>query len=196
MKTKWNERYSGNEYYFGKEPNDFFREQIDNVTPGKALFIGDGEGRNSVYAAKVSWDVDCIDVSDVGKEKAEKLAAEQNVKINYIVSDAFEYSYPKETYDAIVLIYFHVDEDLREEFHKKISESLKQGGRVILLVYEKEHLELKTNGPSSPNVLYSLESIVEDFIDLNFELLKKEKISRTKNGVPQKSIVVKFVGIK
>lgn len=196
MKTKWNERYSGNEYYFGKEPNDFFKEQIDNITPGKALFIGDGEGRNSVYAAKLGWDVDCIDVSDVGKEKAEKLATEQNVKINYFVSDAFEYSYPKETYDAIVFIYFHVDEELREELHKKITNALKQGGRVILLVYEKDHLELKTNGPSSLNVLYSLESVVEDFIDLNFELLKKEKILRTKNDVPQQSIVIKFVGEK
>lgn len=196
MKTKWNERYSGSEYYFGKEPNDFFKEQIDNIAPGKALFIGDGEGRNSVYAARLGWDVDSIDVSDVGKDKAEKLAAEQNVKINYIVSDAFKYLYPKETYDAIVLIYFHVDEDMREEFHKTINASLKKNGRVILLVYEKDHLELRTNGPSSPNVLYSLESVVEDFIDLNFELLKKEKISRTKNGIYQESIVIKFVGIK
>lgn len=45
-------------------------------------------------------------------------------------------------------------------------------------------------------LLYSLDNIVEDFIDLEFDLLKKEKISRIKNGVPQEAIVIKFVGRK
>ena len=90
MKQKWNDRYSSEEYYFGKEPNDFLKESIENISPGKALFVGDGEGRNSVYAAKLGWSVDSIDISDIGKSKADKLAAENNVKINYILADAIE----------------------------------------------------------------------------------------------------------
>ncbi len=196
MKDKWNTRYSAEEYYFGKEPNEFFKIQIDKIQPGKALFIGDGEGRNSVYAAKLGWIVNCIDISEAGKEKAEKLANENNVEINYNVTDAIEYNYPKETYDAIVIIYFHFDEELREKFHKKLIDALKQNGIIIILVYEKEHLKLNTNGPSSLNLLYSLDNIVEDFIDLKFEHLLKEKNSRVKNGVPQEAIVIEFVGRK
>ena len=196
MKQKWNDRYSSEEYYFGKEPNDFFKEEIDKLLPGKALFIGDGEGRNSVYAAKIGWSVNSIDISDVGKNKAEKLASENKVKINYVLADALEFNYPVENYDLVVVIYFHVDENFREQIHNQFLDTLKSSGRLIYLVYEKDHIKLNTNGPSSLNLLYSLDNIVEDFIDLEFELLKKEKFSRIKNGVPQESIVIKFVGRK
>ncbi|MCB0744300.1 MAG: class I SAM-dependent methyltransferase [Ignavibacteriales bacterium] len=196
MKQKWNDRYSSEEYFFGKEPNDFFKEEIDKISHGKALFIGDGEGRNSIYAAKLGWQVDSIDVSEVGKSKAEKLAEENKVKINYIIADALEFNYPKEAYDLVAVIYFHADEELREQFHKHIYDALKPNGKLIYLVYDKDHLKLNTNGPSSLNLLYSLENIVEDFIDLDFELLKKEKISRVKNGIQQESIIIKFVGKK
>ncbi len=196
MKEKWNNRYSSEEYYFGKEPNAFFKEEISKLQPGKALFIGEGEGRNSVYAAKLGWNVDCIDISEIGKEKALNLAKENNVEINYIVEDVLEYDFPKETYDSIVIIYFHIEEELRENIHKKIINALKTNGVLIFLVYEKEHIKLNTNGPSAIELLYSLDQIVEEFIDLDFELLKKEKISRIKLGVPQDAIVIKFVGKK
>lgn len=196
MKQKWNNRYSSREYYFGKEPNEFFKEEIDKMYPGRALFIGDGEGRNSVYGAKLGWNADSIDISDVGKSKAENLAEENNVKINYLVSDALEFNYPLETYDLIVVIYFHIEEELREQLHSHFFNALKPNGKIIYLVYAKEHLKLNANGPSSLNLLYSLDNFAEDFIDMEFELFKKENITRIKNGVKQKQIVIKFVGKK
>lgn len=196
MKQKWNDRYNSDEYFFGKEPNDFFKEEIDKISPGTALFIGDGEGRNSVYSAKLGWKVDSIDISEVGKSKAVRLAAENNVKINYIVADALEFDYPKEIYDLIALVYFHIDEDFREQIHYHLIDALKPDGKIICLVYEKEHLKLNAGGPSSPNLLYSLDNFAEDFIDFEFEVFKKEKLSRIKSGIKQEQIVIKFVGRK
>jgi SAM-dependent methyltransferase len=196
MKQKWNDRYNSDEYYFGKEPNDFFKEEIEKINPGNALFIGDGEGRNSVYAAKLGWRVDSIDISEIGKSKAEKLAEENNVKINYVVSDALEFNYPKETYDLLAVIYFHVDEEFRHQLHHYFLDTLKPNGKIIYLVYEKEHLNLNVNGPSSLDLLYSLDNFAEDFIDMEFEILNKENISRIKNGLKQEQIIIKFVGKK
>ena len=196
MQDKWNERYNSAEYFFGKEPNDFFKEVIDNIQPGKALFIGEGEGRNSVYAASLGWEVDAIDVSNVGKQKAEKLAIEKEVKINYMISNAFDFSYPKEKYDMVVLIYFHISIEQRDEYYEKIFSTLKPDGQIILLVYAEEHLKNKSNGPQDINILYTLENIAETFIDLEFKIFAKEEIERVKKGIPQKSTVIKFVGKK
>ena len=66
----WDDKFSSDEYYFGKEPNEFFKQEIDKLSKGRILMIGDGEGRNSVYAAKLGWDVDSIDISIAGKQKA------------------------------------------------------------------------------------------------------------------------------
>ena len=42
------------------------------------------EGRNAVYAAGQGWKVDAVDFSTIAKEKALKLAYENNVKIMQI----------------------------------------------------------------------------------------------------------------
>lgn len=196
MKEKWNNRYNSEEYFFGKEPNEFMKEEIEKLTPGKALFLGDGEGRNSVYASTLGWKVDAIDISDVGKDKANKLAQEKNVAINYQVTDAINYDYPQQTYNAIVIIYFHIEKKLREEFDKKIINALKPNGTLILLVYEEDHVKNGNGGPSDKNLLYTLKEIAETYIDLDFKIFAKEQISRVKNGRQQESTIIKFVGTK
>lgn len=196
MKNNWNNRYSTTDYFFGKEPNDFFKKEIDKLTPGKAVFIGDGEGRNSVYAATLGWQVDSIDISEIGKQKANKLAEEKKVKINYLVTDALQFDYGSEKYDLIAIIYFHVERELREKFELNILNALKHKGSIILLVYDQDHLKNKSNGPQNINVLYTLKDIAENFIDLDFKLLEKKHVSRIKKDKQQKSTIIKFVGTK
>lgn len=196
MKDKWNERYKSDEYFFGKEPNLIFKDIIDSISPGKAMFVGEGEGRNSVYAASIGWEVNAIDISNEGKLKAEKLAKENKVAINYEVSDAFNYNFKDQYYDAVIMIYFHIETELRENFYQKIISSLKPNGHIILLVYDEDHLNNNNNGPHDINMLYTLENIAETFIDLDFKLFAKEEVVRVKKDVSQKSTVIKFVGKK
>ena len=94
-KDFWNSRYSEKEFAYGTDPNEFFKEQIDKIIPGRAIFLGEGEGRNAVYAAKLGWQVDAVDFSSSAKDKALKLAKENNVKINYVVSDLNDYDFKR-----------------------------------------------------------------------------------------------------
>ncbi|MGQ9644774.1 MAG: SAM-dependent methyltransferase, partial [Ignavibacterium sp.] len=50
-KDFWNSRYSEQEFAYGTQPNAFFKEQLEKIKSGSALFLGEGEGRNAVYAA-------------------------------------------------------------------------------------------------------------------------------------------------
>ena len=70
MQDFWNKRYKQKEYAYGEQPNRFFKEQIQNLSPGKALFPAEGEGRNAVYAAQLGWEVEAFDISEEGKNKA------------------------------------------------------------------------------------------------------------------------------
>ena len=90
MKNFWDERYSIKDYVYGTKPNHFFEEQIQKLKPGKILMLGEGEGRNAVFAAKLGWQVDAVDSSSVSKEKALKLA-ERNESNNKLSSCRHSY---------------------------------------------------------------------------------------------------------
>lgn len=74
MQDFWNERYNREEYVYGEAPNEYFRQQLQTLTPGSILMPLEGEGRNGVYAAGLGWQVDAFDMSTEGKRKALQLA--------------------------------------------------------------------------------------------------------------------------
>lgn len=197
MSEFWNNKYSVKEYIYGKEPNEFMRTALEHLTPGKALFVGEGEGRNSVFAAEQGWDVDALDSSSAAMEKALKLAGERNLKINYHLTDVHDYNYAEKKYDLAVLIYLHLQESERTELHKKIIESLTKDGIVILEAFEKSQINNNSGGPKNPDLLYTFEDIINDFIDLEFLELSKSSTplneGRHHNGNAE---IIRFIGKK
>ncbi|MCX7876940.1 MAG: methyltransferase domain-containing protein [Melioribacteraceae bacterium] len=194
--TIWNEKFSQEEYLYGKEPNEFFKIELSKLKPGNILFLGEGEGRNAVYAAKLGWNVDAVDSSEVGKTKALKLAEESKVRINYFIDDVFSFDTDKK-YDALVLIYFHVDDEKKERLHEKVLALLKENGVVIMEAFEKEQIKNNSGGPKNVDMLYDLQTIAEDFIELEFEKLAKEIVDLNEGkGHLGKAVVVRFVGKK
>ena len=85
LNTVWDDRYSNKEYAYGTEPNNFLKEQLQNLPIGSIFFPAEGEGRNAVYAAKLGWLATAFDISIEGKNKALQLAKINNVTINYQV---------------------------------------------------------------------------------------------------------------
>jgi SAM-dependent methyltransferase len=197
MSEFWDERFGKQEYLYGKKPNAFLKQELENITPGKILFLAEGEGRNAVYAATLGWNVDALDSSEVGKAKAEKLAEERGVKINYELANLKFHKPPQEVYDAVAIIYFHLPSDCRNEVYQEAIKSLKPGGRLILELFDKEQFKMPYAGPKDIDLLYSLEDAVNDFIDLDFEKLSKESILMDEgDGHKGDGFVIRFVGVK
>ena len=197
MKEQWNERFGGKNYFYGTEPNAFVKEQLLKLNPGKILFLAEGEGRNSVYAAKLGWVVDAVDFSTSGKEKADKLASANNVKINYVISDLNNFLFKENYYDAIVNTFFHTPEDSRISIHNKVKSSLKAGGRYILEAFDKDQIKRNTGGPKDTDLLYSLEEINSDFQDFDFIYFSKEEVTLREGDMHNgQALVIRFVGEK
>jgi SAM-dependent methyltransferase len=121
------------------------RKHIDLLPPGRALDIATGEGRNAVFLAQHGFQVDAVDISEVGLEKARKLAREAGLRIRTIPADLDIYPIPEEHYDLIANFYF-----LDRSLISKIRGGLKKGGRVIFETYLIEQRDLGTKGPRNP----------------------------------------------
>ena len=199
---KWNERYSKDEFAFGKQPNNYLREQLVKLNIGSILFPAEGEGRNAVFAATLGWTVSAFDISMEGKKKADQLAKANKVSIDYQVGDLQKLSYSPEQFDAIGLIYAHFPADVKSEYHKLLDKYLAKGGIVIFEAFSKNHLDYrlkneKVGGPKDLESLFSIEELKSDFASYDvIELVEKEielKEGLYHNG---KGSVIRFVGRK
>lgn len=198
MSEFWDERYSPDEYYYGKEPNDFLKFCIDSNPAGKILLPGDGEGRNSVYAASKGWDVHAFDLSSMGRKKAMQLAKEQGVSIKYDVADIDDFELGENTFDMIALIYFHLYPGQRIINHKRFIEALKPGGKLIMEVFNKKQLGKTSGGPKEPDLLYDVEDLKVDFGLLEISRAEELTVVKDKRNVNHEGVaeIIRFIGTK
>jgi len=197
MNPFWDKRYNTRNYVYGKEPNGFFSSQLDGIVPGKILLPGEGEGRNAVFAAMKGWTVEAFDQSGIAKEKALALASENGVQIGYKVCQLEDFPFIPDHYDCAGLIYFHADDPGRKYLHRKVYESLKPGGILILEAFHKEQLSNNTGGPQSPEMLFDEEALASDFELFIHLLIEKQKILLNEGTFHQgEASVIRFVGQK
>lgn len=174
----WDERYSEQEYAYGKQPNVFFKEQLLRQAPGRLLMPADGEGRNGVFAATLGWQVTSVDLSAFGRSKALELAAASGVNLTYLVGDLMTFEFEKESFDVIGLIFAHFSADLKSRYHRRLLEWLRPGGTVILEGFSRKHQAFyarnpKAGGGMDPAMLFSEEELLEDFQGCEIVLLEE-----------------------
>lgn len=197
MKEFWNQRYADKEYKYGKEPNSFLKEELPKLKPGKILFIGEGEGRNAIFAASLGWQVDAMDFSEEAKSKAEKLAEEFGVKINYQLEDFAAFTPKENYYDAAGIFFIHQNEELRTKLFQRVINSLKPSGKIIFECFEREQINYSTGGPSDASFMYTLDDVKKLFETISFDRLSKKKIILNEGkGHEGEAVVIRFTGTK
>ena len=164
----WNSKFSKADFFYGLNPNEFLASNIELLNNHKKLLcLGEGEGRNAIFFAKNRFDVSAIDASNLGLEKLQNRAKEENLDIKTICMD-LNFWKADEKYDVIVASYLHMYKDEREELFKKIEESLNINGYFIAEFFSTKQLSFNSGGPKDLDLLYSL----EDFQNY-FNLCKK-----------------------
>lgn len=199
---RWDERYSSSEFAYGIQPNNYLKEQLEQLSPGALLFPAEGEGRNAVFAAGLGWKVSAFDISAEGKNKALQLAETNGVEIDYQVGELQNLDFKTEQFDVIALIYAHFPAEIKSSIHMMLDQYLRKGGTVIFEAFSKKHLEYvlkneKVGGPKDIGSLFSIEEIKSDFANYDFKELVETEIELNEglfhNGTGS---VIRFVAQK
>ncbi len=197
----WDERYSVKEYVYGKQPNTFLAANshyLHTYLPkGKVLCLAEGEGRNGVYLAKQGYQVEAVDGSKVGMQKAQALAKAENVAIHTTVADLAEYTIQPNNYSGIVSISCHLPKSLRVKIHQQVVAGLQQGGVFILEAYTPAQLAFSTGGPKDVDMLMTLADLKNELQGLDVILgqeIERDVIEGTFHT--GKAAVVQVIAIK
>ena len=164
LRAFWNARYAGEEFVYGREPNDFVVQAVSAIPhQGRVLCLADGEGRNSVWLAGQGFRVTAVDVAEQGVAKGRELARASGVEIETRVADVTRFDLGIERWDAIVSIFLHLPSKARRELHRRAIAALAPGGVFVYEAYGPEQLRYRTGGPPEAQLLHSLDDVVPDF---------------------------------
>jgi SAM-dependent methyltransferase len=179
-RIKWNQKYKKKKY--PREPAQIVRDYFSLTKTGKALDIGAGNGRHSIFLAEQGFSVDAIDISDIGLVKF----AGRHPNIHAVCADLDTFEIPQNRYDLIVNIKY-----LNRRLFPYIYEGLKKGG---VLIFESflETMEDTTNQPTCRDYLLRKNELLHAFLSLRILYYREgKKIEQNKTGP-----VASLVGIR
>ena len=192
----WDERYSIDEYLFGKEPAQaLLRNEEHLVSGGTTLVIADGEGRNSVYLAKKGFKVTATDNSIVAHQKAKSLAVIENVQVDYRLEDFFDINWSEKNYDNVIGICFQfVPHHLIDNVLMDLRSATKKGGTLLIHGYTPTQLKYGTGGPKDKSLMYTKNTFTNLFHESEiFKLEEYEAIINEGVGHSGLSAMIDFI---
>ncbi len=195
----WSQRFSGDDYHFGTEPNAFLASQVARLRPGmSALCVADGEGRNGVWLARQGLRVTSFDLSPVGVEKARRLARETGVALDARVADINDWNWDAARYDVVAAIFIQFASPReRAKIFAGMMRALEPGGLLLLQGYTPRQLEYKTGGPSVAENLYDEALLRASFAPLEIvQLVEHDDVVREGKGHSGMSALIDLVARK
>jgi len=171
----WDERYAGEDYLFGTEPNEFLASQRHLLEPGMhCLAVADGEGRNGVWLAQQGLRVLSVEASAVALKKAKKLAQQRGVSIDFEQADLAHWPWDEHRFDVVAAIFIQfAPPALRAQMFAGIKRCLKPGGLLLLQGYTPRQLEYGTGGPPHAENLYTEALLRDAFGDMHILHLRE-----------------------
>ena len=166
-KTAWNRKYADAPEKW-LEPDQFllqvYEEFLRDTTPGLALDLAGGAGRNAVWLAQKGWQVKVLDISDVGlsfaREKAGKLVPSSGCVETEIADLNSISDLGSERYSLIVVFFF-----LRRSLFPALIRALKPGGILIYKTYTLDRMKVP-GGPADPRYLLRPNELLKGFASL------------------------------
>jgi SAM-dependent methyltransferase len=123
-------------------PDENLAEWIEDgqLTPGRALELGPGNGRNAVYLAERGWRVDAVDYSAQAVALTTRGAAAAGVTVGVQHCSIFDLTYEPGSYD---LVYdsgclHHIAPHRRPDYAELVRSALRPGGAFGLVCFRPE----------------------------------------------------------
>lgn len=164
--SAWDERYASRDLVWSAEPNRFVAELVGPLTPGRAVDLAAGEGRNAIWMVEQGWEVVAADYSSVAVERMRSLAADRLgddlARLTPLVADATAPTPGGPAgYDLALLSYLQLPADEWRQALRRAVEAVRPGGHVVVVGHAGRNLAEGWGGPSDRAVLYDPDEVLD-----------------------------------
>jgi SAM-dependent methyltransferase len=184
----WNERYAAGGLVWGEAPNRFVAAETAGLTPGTALDLACGEGRNAVWLAERGWRVTAVDYADVAIARARQLAARRGVEVELVVGDVLTAPLATRAHDLVVVAYLQLPPHERRTVLERAADALAPGGTLLLVGHDLRNHAEGHGGPKDPSLLWTADDVVAILAAHGLEIERAGEVLRSVEEAPRPAI--------
>lgn len=178
----WDAKYAAAELLWSVGPNRFVAEECEPLTPGSAVDLAAGEGRNALWLASLGWRVTAVDFSGVAIARGSELPGADAV--TWVVDDATTWR-PPSPVDLVVAAYLQLPTpDLAAAVDTAV-DALAPGGTLVWVAHDRSNVEHGVGGPRDPTVLPTAPELSAELsaagrrLGAEVEVRRAERVERT-----------------
>ncbi|MDE3087339.1 MAG: methyltransferase domain-containing protein, partial [Acidobacteriota bacterium] len=155
--AEWDARYRAQPQLFRQDADETLVALVSTLSPGTAVDLGAGEGRNSLWLAEQGWDVVAVDASEVALRRLEAGARARGVAVRTVTGDVLDHLRSAADhgtcFDLVVVSFVHPPPATRAELLAGAAGRVAAGGHLFVVAH---HLDsLGKTGPPDPERLYA-----------------------------------------
>jgi SAM-dependent methyltransferase len=152
--AEWDARYSEREgTMWSGRPNGRLVAEVADLTPGRALDVGCGEGADAIWLARRGWQVTAIDISDVAVGRAREAAERNGVSVEWVCGDALQTPLPARSFDLVSMQYPALPKSAGEAAVQTLLDTVRPSGMLLAVYHDlddehREHMKARGIDPS------------------------------------------------
>ncbi|HVB27452.1 MAG TPA: methyltransferase domain-containing protein [Mycobacteriales bacterium] len=151
----WDRRFA--EHGWPTEPDPLLVELATALPPGRALDVGSGPGRNSLWLAARGWEVTAADASQVALAQASQRAEALGVRLETVHVDVTDWQPVRAAYDLVVVANLHPGAAALASVLVAAADALVAGGHLFVVGHDLANLGV--HGPPDAAQLFSVERL-------------------------------------
>jgi SAM-dependent methyltransferase len=174
----WDRRFR--EHPWPTEPDPLLVEHAAGLAPGRALDMGSGPGRNSLWLARLGWTVTAVDASAVGLQLARERAAEEGLDVEVVQGDVLSWAAAEPSYELVVLANLHLSQAHLPGVLERLAAAITPGGHLFVVGHDIANLG--RHGPQDPDLLLTVDRL-RAALPGGLDVERVEQVMRTRDDV-------------
>ena len=152
--AEWDTRYSERDgAMWSGQPNGRLVAEVAELTPGRALDVGCGEGADAIWLARRGWTVTAIDVSEVAVARAREAGHLADATVEWFCGDALETPFLPRSFDLVSLQYPALPKAAGDAAVRRLLGTVRPGGLLLAVYHDlddehREHMKSKGMDPA------------------------------------------------